>query len=93
MKKIRNIRQLRKEKKLLQQREKELLRKITSGWQHLKENLQPQNFIKEQVRKSKEDSRTVNEESIFKSILSFGATLLVKKIVKGTEERLEKIFN
>jgi len=41
----------------------------------------------------KGNSGTNNEENIFKSILSFGATLLVKKIVKRTEERLEKFFN
>ena|SRR5688572_17208065 len=94
MKKIKNIKQLRKEKELLQQREKELLRKINSGWQHLKESLHPQNIIKEQVRKCKEESPgTANEENIFKSILSFGATLLVKKIVKRTEEKLDKFFN
>jgi hypothetical protein len=94
MKKIKNEKQLRKEKKLLQQREKELLRKINSAWQQLKENLHPQNFIREQVRKCKEEnSGTVNEENMFKSFLSFGATLLVKKIAKRTEERLENFFN
>jgi ABC-type dipeptide/oligopeptide/nickel transport system ATPase subunit len=93
MKKIKNEKQLRKEKKLLRQREKELLRKINSGWQHLKGSLHPQNFIKEQVSCKGKNPGTANEENIFKSILSFGATLLVKKIIKRTEERLEKVFN
>ena len=94
MKKIKNIKQLKKEKKLLQQREKELLWQINSGWQQLKKNLQPQNILQEQVRKCKEENlRAANGESILKSSLSFAASLLVKKLAKKTEEKLEKFFN
>ena len=94
MKKIKNIKQLSKEKKLLQQREKELLRQIKSGWQQLKENLRPQNMLKEQVKRCKEEnSGSTKEESILKSTLSFAASLLAKKIAKRTEEKLEKFFN
>ena len=94
MKQIKDIKQLRKEKKLFLQREKELLRQINSGWQQLKEDLQPQNILKEQVRRCKEEtSGTRKEESILKSTLSFGTSLLVKKLAKRTEEKLEKFFN
>ena len=94
MKKIKNLKQLSKEKKLLQQREKELLVQINSGWQQLKEDLHPQNRLKEQLRKCKEgNSGATNEESILKSTLSFAASLLAKKIAKRTEEKLEKFFN
>jgi hypothetical protein len=94
MKKIKNIKQLGKQKRLLQQRETELLQKINSGWRHLKENLHPQNYIIEQVRKCKEEnSGLAYDENIFKTVLSFGASLLVKKIVKRTEESLKKYFN
>ena len=94
MKKIKNIKQLTKEKKLLQQREKELLRQVNSGWQQLKENLQPQNILKEQVRRCKEEnSKVTKEESILKSTLSFAVSLFAKKLAKRTEEKLEKFFN
>jgi hypothetical protein len=93
MKKIKDIKQLRKEKKLFLQREKELLRQINSGWRQLKEDLQPQNILKEQVRCKEETSGTRKEEGILKSTLSFGASLLVKKLAKRAEEKLEKIFS
>lgn len=94
MKKIKNLKQLRKEKKLLQQREKELLWQINSEWQQLKENLQPQNILKEQVRRCKEEnSKATKEDSILKSTLSFAVSLLTKKLAKRTEEKLEKFFN
>ena len=94
MKKIKNIRQLRKEKKLLQQREKELLWQINSGWRHLKEDLHPQNILREQVIKCKEENSGASKgESILKSTLSFAVSLLAKKLAKKTEEKLEKFFN
>ena len=94
MKKIKNIKQLRKEQKLLRQREKELLQQINSGWQQLKENLQPQNILKVQVRRCKEEnSEAAKEESILKSTLSFAISLLTKKLAKRTEEKLDKFFS
>jgi hypothetical protein len=94
MKKIRNIKQLRKEKKLLQQREKELLRQINSGWRQLKVNLHPQNILKEQVqRRAEEDPEATKDENILKSTLSFAASLIARKIAKRTGEKLEKFFN
>jgi len=95
MKKIKNIKQLRKERRLLRQRENELLWKINSGWQQLKETLRPQNLLKEQIRRCKEGNPgTVKEkESILKSTLAFGVSLLAKNLAKRTEEKLEKFFN
>ena len=93
MKKIKNIKQLRKEKKLLREREKELLSQINSGWQQLKENLQPQNMLKEQVRRCKEENlKATKEEGILKSTLSYAVSLLAKRLAKKTEEKLEKFF-
>jgi hypothetical protein len=93
MKKIKNIKQLGKAKKLLQQREKELLRKINSGWQGLKEDLQPGNILREQKRKCREESSGTMKESILKSTLAFGVSLLAKKLAKRTEEKFEEFFN
>lgn len=94
MKKIKNLKQLRKEKKLLRQREKELLCQINSGWQELKENLRPQNILKGQIRECKEEKpRVTKEASIFKSTLAFAVSLLAKKLAKRTEEKLEKFFS
>ena len=94
MKKIKNIKQLRKEKKLLREREKELLSQINSGWQQLKENLQPQNMLKEQMTRCKEENlKATKEEGIFRSTLSYAVLLLAKRLAKKTEEKLEKFFN
>ena len=94
MKKIKNIKQLRKEKKQLLIREKELLWQINSGWHQLKQNLYPQNIPKEQIKRCKVDGpRAAKEESILKNTLSFAASLLANRIAKRTEEKLEKFFS
>lgn len=84
MKKIKSLKQLKREKRLLRQREKELLFKINVGWEQLKENLQPQNILKP-VIKCKESNPTTNGEKIFKSLLSVSATLLARKLAKMTK--------
>ena len=94
MKKIKNIKQLRKEKRQLWLREKELMWQINSGWQQLKENFHPQNILQKQINRCKEESsRPVREESILKHTLSFAASLLAQKIAKRTEEKLENFFS
>ncbi|HET9744187.1 MAG TPA: hypothetical protein VFP97_00660 [Chitinophagaceae bacterium] len=86
MKKIKSLKQLRREKRLLRQREKELLFKINVGWEQLKENLQPQNILKPGIQ-CKERRPNTNDEKILKSLLSFGATLLARKLAKGAGEK------
>ena len=94
MRKIKNIKQLRKEKKLLQQREKEILEEINSSWRHLKENFHVKNLINGEKSYCKnQNSRTENEKSLLTSALSYGAVLLARKLVKRTELNLEKFFS
>jgi hypothetical protein len=95
MRKIKNIKQLHKEKKLLHQREKELIKEIGSGWHELKKDLRPGKILQEQIRECREekDVRNVYEDNIFKSILSFSASLLARKLAKRTEETIGRFFS
>lgn len=91
MNKIRSMKQLRKQKKLLRQREEELLFKINTGWKHLKENLRPHNFLK-QIMQCDHRSSSANNKSKFNSIFSNGMTLLVKILIEKAEEKFSKYF-
>lgn len=92
MKKIKSMKQLRKEKRLLRQREKELLFRINVGWEQLKENFQPQNILKH-VKQCNSRSSDTADENVFKSILSFSANILAKKFAKRAGEKFERFFN
>lgn len=93
MKKIKNIKQLKKEKRMLQQQEKELMRQISSGWHDLKENFHPRkNFEGFSSCKENRDRRNMNDDNFFKSLLSLGTTLLARKLTKSAEERIGKFF-
>lgn len=93
MKKIKSLKQLRREKRILRQREKELVRQINTGWQQLKENFQPQNIIREQTNRCKGRSSGEKDENILASSFSFAATLLARKFLKRAEEKFERYFN
>ena len=93
MKKIRSLKQLKKEKRMLRQRERELIRQINLEWQQLKENFRPQDIFGAQTNRCNGKDPGEREENVFKSIISFGAMLLVKKLVKRAEERFERYFN
>jgi hypothetical protein len=93
MTKIKNIKHLRKELKRLRLREKELMQEINSGWKHLRGSLSPSNIVEEQLRNCKEHRLRRGDGSILKSILSFAATLLISKLVKKTEEKVEEFFS
>lgn len=85
---------MKKAKRLLQQREKELLRNIRSEWQDLKKNLYPQNILKEQIKKcEREYATSARDESFLKSTLSFVASALTRKLAKKAEERFERFFS
>ena len=95
MKKIKNIKHLKKEKKNLQQREKELLRQISSGWHELTEGLRPKKILGEQLRRCRDEKekRAIDDDNILKSILSFSATLLARKLAIRTGEKIESFFS
>ena len=85
---------MKKAKRILQQREKQLLHNIRSEWRDLKKNLYPQNIFKEQIKKyEREYSTSAREESFLKSTLSFVASALTRKLAKKAEERFERFFS
>ena len=94
MKKIKSILQLREEKKLIKQRQAALEDKIRSNWNELKENLKPVNIAKEAIENvlHKKAAAFTNDRGFIKSALSYGITLLGKKLAEKAGEKLSKIF-
>jgi len=90
MKRIRNMKQLREEKKRLQQREKELERQISKSWRHLKETLRPEVILNNTIREKVEEREKVNlnGDSILQTAISYGAGLLAGKLAKMVVEKL-----
>lgn len=88
MMKIKNIRHLRKERRRLEQREKELKDQIRSDWRHLKNKLSFYNLFNEQRDRFEYSGRNGEDENILKSTLSVAARLLMRTLVK----KAEKIF-
>lgn len=94
MKKIKNIRQLTKERKRLLQREKELMGQIGSGWEELKNDLRPRSLAGEQLKKCcGPGNGKSKDENIFKSTLSVAVSLLARKLAKRAEEKIDKFFD
>jgi len=93
MKKIKNIKQLQRERKRVQQRERELIWKINSDWRDLKDRLSPSNLFDGQPGKCREFRGRKENGSLLRSAFVFAATLLIRKLIKRTEQKLEEIFN
>lgn len=94
MKKIKNKKQLRAEKKRIRARQEELEKKIRSKWNELKESLKPVNIAKETfqnvVRKKTEEN--LEDESILKSTIKYGISLLARKFTDKAGEKFEWLF-
>lgn len=82
VRKIKNIRQLQREKKQLHQRERELTQQIRSGWKDLKKLLNPCSIVERHQRKYKADQNVREDHGIFKNVLSFATTLIIQKLMK-----------
>lgn len=89
MKTIKHIKQLKAEKKRLQQQQELLEQKIKKDWLELKEKLHPKAMAKEAFNNwaEKKAERAENGESILSSTLSYGASLLAKKMAANAEKR------
>lgn len=84
--KIKNIKQLGKERRKLQQRERELMYQINSNWGNLKEQLSPSNLFGDQFWKCREYRQRKDNDNILKSVFSFAANMMIRKFMKKTEE-------
>lgn len=94
MKKIKNTKQLRTEKKRIRVRREELEKKIRSKWNELKESLRPVNIAKETFQKvvQNKTEKNLEDESILKSTIKYGISLLAKKFTDKAGERFEWLF-
>jgi hypothetical protein len=94
MKKIKNKKQLKAEKKRIKIRQEDLEKKIRSKWNELKESLRPVNIAKETFQKVVQNKTEENleDESIFKSTIKYGISLLAKKFTDKAGEKFGWLF-
>lgn len=94
MKRIRNMNQLREEKRRLRRHEKELEWQISRGWRQLKDGFRPENIFKKKHGRQQDEYNdySMNGSSILERTLIYGATLLARKLAKKAEENLDKVF-
>ena len=94
MKKIKSKKQLRAEKKRIKIRQAELEKKIRVQWNELKESLRPVNVAKETFRKVVQNKTEENpeDESVFKSTIKYGISLLTKKFSDKAGAKFEWLF-
>lgn len=94
MKKINNIHQLQGQKKQIKQQQATLEDKIKGNWKELKEGLQPVNIARSAFSKIVKDKteKPSDGESILKTTINYGASLLAQQFVKKAGEKLGKLF-
>ncbi len=94
MKKFSSIKELQPEKKRIQQHQRELETRIRGNWSDLKESVKPVNIAKDafstMIRNKTRES--LSSSNIIKGVLSIGAALLVKRVVKKAGKRLGRLF-
>ncbi len=94
MKKINSKKQLRAEKKRIRIRRQELEKKIRNQWNELKESLRPVNVAKETFREvlQNKTGKNLEDESIIKSTIKYGISLLAKRFTDKAGEKFEWLF-
>jgi Flp pilus assembly protein CpaB len=94
MKKIKSIGQLKAEKKRLALHQAHLENKLRGQWTDLKVSLKPANIAKEAYSSvmNNKAAENNNTDSIFKSTLNYGVSLLTKKITDTAGKQLSKLF-
>ncbi len=95
MKKIRNMRHLKAEKKKLKNRQVELEKRFGTDWNELKETLHPKSLAGDAFR-SWMDKKTYdlsNRKSLLQSTLSYGASLIAKRFAEKAEEKINSLLN
>jgi len=94
MRKIKNIKQLKAEKKRIKQQQEELENKIYGNWKELKESLRPVNIAKDAIGSflRNKTEKSMDDEGIFKSSFTYGVTLLARKFADKAREKLSRAF-
>ncbi len=90
MKTIKNIRQIKDEKRRLQQRREDLERSIRGHWQELKWELKPANIAGNALGSLAGPSAAPSQEGggLLRETLHYGLSLLARKLVEKTGDRL-----
>jgi hypothetical protein len=94
IKKIKSRKQLKAEKKRIRVRREELEKKIRVKWEELKESLKPANMARETLQNliRGKTAQNLEEESILKSTLNYGISLLAKRFTDKAGEKFEWLF-
>lgn len=94
MKRIKNIEQLRAEKRKLQQRQALLELKIQDNWNDVKDTLRPANLVRETFSKVllSKPVAMIAGNGLLKGALAFGVSLLASKIAEKGAGKLGKLL-
>jgi len=92
MKKIKSLKQLQAEKKLLQQRREALEDKMRSNWNELKESMKPLNIAKNALGTVLKvgAATTLNGKGMVRNAVAYGVTLLANKFIDKWSNRSKK---
>ncbi len=68
--------------------------KVRNNWHKLKETITPSTIAKGALNKVLQDKteENMNGESVLKSTLTYGVSLLAKKLADKAEEKFDKLF-
>ncbi len=94
MKKIKNINQLKDDRKQLKLRSQYLELKISNDWKELREDLRPVNIAMDTIGSIFKNKAESNEHTsaFLKNAVNFSVNLLTKKLVNMAGEKLKKVF-
>jgi hypothetical protein len=94
MKKIRNMKQLREEKKRLHHREKELEGRMSKSWKQLIDTLRPEMIFNNTISEKTEGREKIdlNGYPILQAAISYGAGLVAGKLAKMAVEKLGRFI-
>ena len=94
MKTIKNIRQIKDEKRRLQQRREDLELRMRGHWQELKWELKPANIAGNALGSLARPSATPSQEGggLLRETLNYRLSLLTRKLVERTGDRLDSLL-
>jgi hypothetical protein len=95
MKKIKSLQQLQSEKKKLQQQQEELENRMVYLWKEVKYSFTARQMAKETLQKLIQSylSKNLSDQSLLKTTLVFGATILAKRLVNKRENKSVRLLS